>query len=842
MSRLHEAVKAGKIEDVRQFLADGFDPNEYNEYGETVLSEAVGASLRNNLNDYLPVIDLLLEKGANINALGIKGQKRSVLHWAAEARVPELIDFLLKRDANVHSRTTFQDTPLHLAMSESRVTANEQNMIQSVELLLKYGASPEATNELGWKTYQGVDRNSKLYSLLSEYGVSGEKSKDELFLDDLLSPLLFFIPRQLMTTILENEQINLDLPLKIFNAKNLSQLSIAGIDPNLDDNQKKYLTWALKNLFVEKTSLKVLGLNNVPGSVIDILSTGLLDPKCSIKEIHLSSLLSESVVKLREILKNPSCKVTNLGLGSLDENVVRAAGDLLKDPSCKVTNLELRSLDENAVRAAGDFLKDPSCKVTTLVLHSLNENAVRAAGDLLKDPSCKVTNLELRSLDEKAVRVAGDLLKDPNSKVTTLVLRSLDENAVRAAGDLLKDPNSKVTQLVLHSLDENAVRAAGDLLKDPNSKVTQLVLRSLDESAVRAAGDLLKDPNSKVTQLVLHSLDENAVRAAGDLLKDPNSKVTQLVLRSLDESAVRAAGDLLKDPSCKVTTLVLHSLDEKGVRAAGDLLKDPSCKVITLVLRSLDENAVRAAGDLLKGLSRKILVKSFVNLRPQAEEMNSLNAKGITILDMNSNQASISHPSSSSSSVAQPNNKRKSENESEDALDKKRARLDATPQLPSSIQASANTHSSIHHPNPNRMSEREQTSLTPPHTPFTSPSSSFSSSSINSPIGTPVNFFRPAAIGPTSLPLPPMQTFVPTACLASSISPSTSTVQNQGSSYSSASSITGSSNPSLAAGNGMTNLRIHSLEGSAFSVNQEQRLRPEAKIKEEPMSEDYHPH
>ena len=325
-------------------------------------------------------------------------------------------------------------------------------------------------------------------------------------------------------------------------------------------------------------------------------------------------------------------------------------------------------------------------------------------------------------------------------------------------------------------------------------------------------------------------------------MKDPNSKVTTLRLGSLDENAVRAVGDLLKDPNSKVTTLGLGSLDESAVRAAGDLLKDPNCKVTTLVLRSLDESAVRAAGDLLKGLSRKILVKSFVKLGLQAEEINSLKAKGITILDMNNNQASTSHPSSSSSSVTQPNNKRKSENESEDALDKKRARLDATPQLPSSIQASANIHSSIHHPNPNRMSEREQTSLTPSHTPFTSPSSSFSSSSTNSPIGTPVNFFRPAATGPALLQLPPTQTSVPTARLAGSISPSTSTAQSQGNSYSSASSIAGSSNPSLAAGNGMTNLRIHSLEGSAFSVNQEQRLRPEVKIKEEPMSEYHHPH
>ncbi len=498
-----------------------------------------------------------------------------------------------------------------------------------------------------------------------------------------------------MREILDNEQVNLKLLEKIYNAKNLIRLSLAGVDPNLDDDQKKYIGWGLRSLISEKPSLKSLGLDNAS---IDILSAALLDPKCPIIEIRLNSLSSELVVKLGEILTNPSCKVTRLRLHSFDAMSVMALGKILDNPSCKVTTLKFEALDEPYGKVFGEILTNPSCKVTTLGLRSGGETSVKGLGKIVNNSGCKVTTL------------------------------------------------------------------------------------------------------------------------------------------TFDEPPGKALGGILNNPNCKVTTLGLSFLEETSVMELVEILNNPSCKVTTLELLPRNETSVKAARDLLKGLSRKILVHTTVNLGLQGKEIISLKAQGITILDT-SGQANLSPPSSlsSTSSVTQSKNKRG--NDTQDFPNNKRARLDATPQLPSythsGVQDSSNPHSSfIHLPSSNRMTRPEQTSLTP----FAP-----TSSSTNSPIGTPVNFFGPGATRPASSPLPLIPTPIPTV---SSIRPSSSTPQNQRSFFSSASTITEGTSSSLPAGNKTTNLGIHNLEGSAFTVGKGQgpRPRPEIKIKEEPVSEGYYPH
>src|SRR4051812_16639521 len=58
---LWAAVRSGEVEAVKKAFADGADPKSHNEYGVTALWIAAGTGK-------LPVVELLVEKGADVNA------------------------------------------------------------------------------------------------------------------------------------------------------------------------------------------------------------------------------------------------------------------------------------------------------------------------------------------------------------------------------------------------------------------------------------------------------------------------------------------------------------------------------------------------------------------------------------------------------------------------------------------------------------------------------------------------------------------------------------------------------------------------------------------------------
>ena len=178
---LHDAVVEGPPKLVEYLLTHGAEVNVANEYGDTPLDEATafakqetiallqqagatqgegfrikaaptatgGHTPANTLNSELhtaaeygntETVELLIERGANIEATDIWGQ--TPLMIAALSGNTETVELLLDRGANIEAKDNMGRTPLHLAA----LCGNTE----TVELLLNRGANIEAKDNEGW--------------------------------------------------------------------------------------------------------------------------------------------------------------------------------------------------------------------------------------------------------------------------------------------------------------------------------------------------------------------------------------------------------------------------------------------------------------------------------------------------------------------------------------------------------------------------------------------------------------------------------------------------------------------------------------------------------------------
>lgn len=184
---LNRAVIEGNTEEVKKLLREHHSPNQY-EKGDTPLLAVVINHIcfhQPSLPVCMEIIDLLIDGGANINAKDTQGQIRTVLHWAAEAKSPDLVGFLLKRGASVHSTNYFNDTPLHLAISTRSVSAPHELIFETAKLLLEAGANINASSRLGFSPYSYARGDSALETLLKSYGIPGERSDTELWMSQI---------------------------------------------------------------------------------------------------------------------------------------------------------------------------------------------------------------------------------------------------------------------------------------------------------------------------------------------------------------------------------------------------------------------------------------------------------------------------------------------------------------------------------------------------------------------------------------------------------------------------------------------------------------------------------
>jgi len=125
--KLHEAVKAGDVEDVRTHLRRGADLKPGH------LRAAADAG-------HTEVVRVLLEAGADVNAAPVTGS--TALHAAAEKGYDDVAQLLLEAGANANAEASGpHQTPLFGAAREGQV--------EVVVLLLAAGAEPDPAVRAG---------------------------------------------------------------------------------------------------------------------------------------------------------------------------------------------------------------------------------------------------------------------------------------------------------------------------------------------------------------------------------------------------------------------------------------------------------------------------------------------------------------------------------------------------------------------------------------------------------------------------------------------------------------------------------------------------------------------
>ncbi|NLB60041.1 MAG: ankyrin repeat domain-containing protein [Lentisphaerae bacterium] len=133
LTPLHWAVMEDRTDMVRWLLAQGADANARDRYGMTPLHKAAA------FNRYTSA-SMLLEQGADPLAYGIKYgvMQLAPIHLAAEAGYSQLVQLLLERGVDINLPTAGQNqvTALHMAAAKGRS--------EVLELLLKSGAEVNA--------------------------------------------------------------------------------------------------------------------------------------------------------------------------------------------------------------------------------------------------------------------------------------------------------------------------------------------------------------------------------------------------------------------------------------------------------------------------------------------------------------------------------------------------------------------------------------------------------------------------------------------------------------------------------------------------------------------------
>jgi ankyrin repeat protein len=164
---LHEAAKAGEVEEAERLIQAGANLEALDEDGETPLTAAA-------LAGQSAVVKLLFARGADI-----KGRNKggfTLLHAAAYSGHAEIVEFALDRGAGIDDQENKAEiTPLH---NKAEITplhaAAERNYLDVVRLLIERGARLHLKELNGWTpvTRATFKAHNEVVKLLREHGAT----------------------------------------------------------------------------------------------------------------------------------------------------------------------------------------------------------------------------------------------------------------------------------------------------------------------------------------------------------------------------------------------------------------------------------------------------------------------------------------------------------------------------------------------------------------------------------------------------------------------------------------------------------------------------------------------
>lgn len=155
---LHDAVREGNLEQVRELIGQGADIDDRGRNGETPLIQAI-------LEGHADVAELLIEQGADVMVRNERGL--TPLHAAAYSGSPEVARLLLDHGAELEDRANVSGaTPLMLAAEENRVVV--------AELLIARGADLSIPDRDGFTplTQAWAKQRTEMVRLLKQHGAS----------------------------------------------------------------------------------------------------------------------------------------------------------------------------------------------------------------------------------------------------------------------------------------------------------------------------------------------------------------------------------------------------------------------------------------------------------------------------------------------------------------------------------------------------------------------------------------------------------------------------------------------------------------------------------------------
>ena len=151
---LNLAAREGWIDLVRKYLeADPLAVHQRGWIGDTCLHWP-------SHNNYVEILELLLDAGADIEADEINWASGKPLHWASE-HVPKCVKLLIERGANVDSRNEMKGTKFY-GMTPLIMNATQRDDCAEItEMLLVAGADIQAKDAAG-KSAHDWARETKL--------------------------------------------------------------------------------------------------------------------------------------------------------------------------------------------------------------------------------------------------------------------------------------------------------------------------------------------------------------------------------------------------------------------------------------------------------------------------------------------------------------------------------------------------------------------------------------------------------------------------------------------------------------------------------------------------------